>query len=247
MVTMHGSGVYQRIVMGNVSFLDDDKLDFSSTTIVDTEKEVLRFKHAHIESLKIVQYLYTRALTKTSRSNTKVFQSYLAILEDKLCIQTAIKMIEEESMCAEQAIIATSERISEMFLSIENEYMHSQAVDVKDVAKLIIKNLLYDFVDLPIIRRSSIVCAEELSPTDVIELGCRRVQALVVANTSSNDYVSSVCRTMAIPTIMGVGKGILDDSYKNKLAIVDSYSGTLYINPTEDTIVNITRMVATCN
>jgi phosphotransferase system enzyme I (PtsI) len=243
MVTMHGTGVHQRIVMGNLSFFEAPMLDFSNTAVMDTQNEILRFRYAHKQSLKLIQYLYTRALTKTNRSNTKVFQSYLAILEDQLFIETVIKMITEEGMSADCAVVATGKRVAEVFLSIENEYMYSQAIDVQDVAKLIVKNLLYNLTDAPI-RKNGIVCAYNLTPSDVIELGCRNVKAIVVAKDSNNSYISSVVRTMCIPTILGVGNDIMDTSYRHKLAIADSFSGTLYIDPNEDTIVNITRMVA---
>lgn len=243
MVTIHGDGVHQRVVMGNVYLFKRNAIVIPNDGAIDVDREVQRFQQASDYSLRLVQYLYTRALTKTSRSNTRMFKTYLALLEDDACAQSVIDMITNEGMSAECAVSRTGERFAEIFSAIENEYMNAQAIDVKDVANILLATLQNRFVEVPIMR-GRVVLAEDMLPSEVMGLGFGRVSALVVANATVDSYVAAVAKTMCIPTIVGINEPLMEASYASRLAIVDGYSGTVYIDPTESTLVDITHMVA---
>ena len=82
--------------------------------------------------------------------------------------------------------------------------------------------------------RGAIICADDLTPSEAIGLNRESVLAFVTAGGSVSSHTAILSRSMGIPAVLAVGDSLL--SLKDGAeAIVDGFSGTVYIDPDDST------------
>ena len=77
-----------------------------------------------------------------------------------------------------------------------------------------------------------IVVAESLAPTEIMEMDKDKLLAVVMHHGSAVSHTSIVAKTMEIPSLVDIS---VEDDWDGQTAIVDGYTGTLYLNPDEET------------
>lgn len=55
---------------------------------------------------------------------------------------------------------------------------------------------------------------------------------------SSNSHTAILARTMNIPAVIGLGEN-LSAQYDGKMAVIDGFTGVLYVDPDEETLVRM--------
>ena len=78
-----------------------------------------------------------------------------------------------------------------------------------------------------------IICSDDLVPSETVSLDKEKVLAFVTASGSSNSHTAILARNMNIPAVIGVGNKFLDEIKDGMEAIVDGFTGEIYINPDE--------------
>ena len=73
-----------------------------------------------------------------------------------------------------------------------------------------------------------ILVAEALSPTEIMEMDKEKLLAVVMHHGSAVSHASIMTKTMEIPTLVDIAP---DDEWDGMTAIVDGYTGTMYLNP----------------
>ena len=80
-----------------------------------------------------------------------------------------------------------------------------------------------------------IICSDDLVPSETVSLDKNKVLAFITANGSSNSHTAILARNMNIPAVIGVGDRFLSEIEEGTEAIVDGFTGDIYINPDEKT------------
>ena len=80
-----------------------------------------------------------------------------------------------------------------------------------------------------------IIAADDLVPSETVQLDKDKVLAFVTMYGSSNSHTAILARTMNIPAVIGLGEA-LKQEYDGKLAIVDGMDGVIYIDPDAKTM-----------
>ncbi len=70
------------------------------------------------------------------------------------------------------------------------------------------------------------------APSETVQMDKEKLLAFVTEHGSSNSHTAILAKTMNIPALIGVN---IKPEWNGKFAIVDGYTGTLYIEPDEDT------------
>ncbi len=81
-----------------------------------------------------------------------------------------------------------------------------------------------------------IVVAEDLAPSETVQMDKEKLLAFVTRLGSSNSHTAILARTMNIPALIEVE---IKEEWNGKLAIVDGYSGTFYIEPEEEILAQM--------
>ena len=144
-------------------------------------------------------------------------------------------MIQNEEVNAEYAVAVTGDNFSKMFASMEDEYMQARAVDVKDISNRLISNLCGDEQFDWDAMEPSIIVADDLAPSETVQLDKDKVLSFVTVHGSLNSHSAILARTMGIPALVGT-KLPVDDTVNGKLGIVDGTNGIIYVDPDEVTL-----------
>jgi len=114
---------------------------------------------------------------------------------------------------------------------MEDEYMVERATDVKDVSERVIR-ILSNHESRIEINEPVIIAADDLAPSETIQLDKSNILSFVTRKGSVNSHTAILARNMNIPAIIGVGDE-LKSEYHGKYTIVDGFTGTVYIEPSE--------------
>ena len=233
MVVINGKGVYGGIVFGKLSFFQRKDVSVKRTRIEDKEAEKKRFEKAKEKTLEQLQALYDKALKEVGETNAQIFEIHQMMVEDDDYNESVNSIIDSQSVNAEYAVAVTADNFAEMFGSIEDEYMKARAADVRDISNRIIGNFQADSDELNTADEKTIICSDDLAPSETVQLDKSKVLAFVTTGGSANSHTAILARTMNIPAVIGVSE--LTEDYSGKNAIVDGYTGTVYIEPDEKT------------
>jgi phosphotransferase system enzyme I (PtsI) len=80
-----------------------------------------------------------------------------------------------------------------------------------------------------------IVCADDLAPSETVSLDKDKVLAFVTAFGSSNSHTAILARNMNIPAVICAGEEFLSSIKDGDKLIVDGHTGTIILDPDEDT------------
>lgn len=238
MITIHGQGVCGGVAFGKLHLLKKTNNRVTRTHVENPETEWQRFEDAKKQAESQLKELYIKARSEVGEENAMIFDIHQMMLEDLDYLDSIHTAICEQHINAESAVATTSDTFSEMFASMDDSYMQARAADVKDISERIIAILANDTglgfnPDTP-----EIVGAEDLAPSETVQLDKSKILAFVTEQGSSASHTSILARTMNIPAVIGA-EGIMNEEYDNTDIIVDGFTGTIYIDPDMQTVLNM--------
>lgn len=228
-----GKSVYGGIAIGRISVIINDSSQIKRLHITDTETETLRFEKARAEAKTQLRALYDKAIREIGEANAAIFEIHQMMLDDEDYIASAENIINTQSVNAEYAVSITSDNFSNMFSAMDDEYMKARSADVKDISDRIIRILKYGNTETEDSSEPSIIIADDLAPSQTVQLEKNKVLSFVTVHGSSNSHTAILAKTMNIPSIIGCPIEI-DASLNGKTAVVDGYNGKLYIEPSAE-------------
>ncbi len=231
-----GRSVYGGIAIGRITVFKRQEIFVKRTHVADTEHELQRVEAAKEQALEQLRAVYEKALREVGETNAQIFEIHMMMLEDEDYNESIRNIIESQSVNAEYAIAATSDNFTEMFSSMEDAYMQARAADVCDISNRMLRNLHTDSGEQMMHDEKVIICADDLAPSETVLLDKEKVLAFVTAHGSSNSHTAILARNMNIPAIIGVGDTFLKEINNGDEAIVDGFTGEIFINPDTETL-----------
>ena len=234
MIEFNGKPVYNSLTMGKIHFLGNKKSTVKRTRIKDAETEIKRVRNAR-ETAKIqLRELYQKALLSVGEANAQVFEIHIMMLDDEDYFSSICNTIKTQSVNAEYAVSHTSDIFAKTFGNMTDEYMRGRAADVKDISERLLDILTERQNEDEVLNEPSIIIADDLTPSETVRLDKDMILGFVTFNGSITSHTAILARTMSIPAIVNTGE--ISTEYDGRLAVLDGYSGTLYIDPTNDII-----------
>lgn len=244
MITLQGKGVFGGIAIGTMHFYNRRKAQIKRVRIEDADAEIARFEAAKCQAEESLKKLYAKALREVGEANAAIFEIHQMMLNDQDFCEAITHVISSQQVNAEYAVGVTSDRFSDMFSSMEDSYMRARAADVKDVSERLLNVLQGIIYEDTTTHDAMIIAADDLVPSETVQLDKNKVLAFVTRKGSANSHTAILARTMNIPAIVSIGDALKDD-FDGKSAIVDGFTGTLYLDPDEKTLSEMTlRMQA---
>lgn len=235
MKVFSGNGVYGAIAMGKISVFKKCEEAVKRLHTEDTEAEKARVEAAKEASSNQLREIYEKALKEVGETNAQIFEIHMMMLEDEDYNDSIVNIIETQKVNAEYAVAVTSDNFAKMFSSMDDAYMQARAVDIKDISDRIISNLTGSGKGGVEVTEKMIVCAEDLAPSETVALDKDKVLAFVTAHGSSNSHTAILARNMNIPAVIGVGEEFMTQIADGEEAIVDGFTGKIYVNPDNET------------
>ena len=234
MQSFQGKSVYKGIVMGPVVVLKKNDYQVKRSRIEDADAETSRVKEAVKRSQEQLQKLYDKALKEVGEASAAIFEVHQMMLEDEDYLEAIQNMIQTEMVNAEYAVAVTGDNFSQMFASMDDDYMKARAADIKDISERLVRNLSgQEDADLSDIDPSVIV-ADDLSPSETVQMDKEKILAFVTVHGSTNSHTAILARMMNIPALIGVPL-VLDELKNGTTAVVDGFTGQVTFEPDEET------------
>ena len=236
-----GKGVYSAVAIGRISVFRKRDVSVTRTHITDAAAELGRVEQAKQKATEQLQAIYDKALKEVGETNAQIFEIHMMMLDDEDYNDSIRSIIETQSVNAEYAVAVTADNFSEMFASMEDPYMQARSADVRDISNRLIANLTGTASDVASAGGKMIVCAEDLAPSETVALDKDKVLAFVTAKGSSNSHTAILARNMNIPAVIGAGDEFLHSITDGQAAVVDGYTGEIFLDPDEETIAKYSR------
>ena len=235
MITLQGKGVFGGIAIGEIAFFKRDSGVVQRKKVEDPQTEIQRFENAKAKAIEELGELYDKAVSEVGESNAMLFQTHQFMLEDLDYVEAIENMIQTQSVNAEYAVSVTGDNFSQMFASMDDDYMRERAADVKDISARVVKILTGAGENGLVTDKPVILASDDLAPSETVQLNKDMVLSFVTQGGSTNSHTAILAKTMNIPAIIGIGDA-LDEKYEGKEAIVDGANGCLIIEPDEETM-----------
>lgn len=235
MQIFEGKSVFGGIAIGKIRVYQKNQQQVKRYKVEDTEQEVSRYRNAKEKAIQELQELYDKALREIGQANAAIFEVHQMMLEDDDYNDSVENMIRMEQINAEYAVAVTGDNFSEMFASMDDEYMKGRAADVKDISERVLATLHgTSAVDLTE-DEPVIIVSDDLAPSETVQMDKSKVLSFVTEHGSLNSHTAILARTMGIPALVGTNLPVLS-SLDGKFAIVDGASGKFYVEPEEDVL-----------
>ncbi|EJF74467.1 phosphoenolpyruvate--protein phosphotransferase [Bartonella alsatica] len=170
-----------------------------------------------------------------------IFSAQMVLLEDENLIAQACRFMEEGHGVAwswDRAV----RQFADVFSRVDNPLLAGRAVNLIDVGRRVLGEInpsyrSFFFNDIP---RGVILVTDDLSPSDIAQLDCTKIQGLVTAWGGPLSHTAILARTLGIPMVVATGVDVLAVKCDVQ-AIIDGDNGFIYLDPTPEDVENVQR------
>lgn len=234
MITLQGKSVYRDICIGRLVFYGG-RLEAERRTVEDRKREFLRFEQAVQVAKEQLRKLYGESVAAVGEANAAIFQVQELLLEDERVRESVRRVITDQGVNAEYAVRVAGDDLARELSAVEDVYIRERAGDILDITGRLLEVLSGRTEELKLSAEPYILAAEDLLPSEAVQLTGGRVLGIALGKGSIHSHTAILARSMGLPTVMKLGM-TLSAEYDGKLAVIDGFTGMLYIDPDKDTL-----------
>ena len=233
METLIGKAVYKGIALGKIAVLRKTENVVKRVKIDDVAAELQRVEAAKAQAIEQLGKLYDKAVKEVGEASAAIFEVHQMMLEDLDFNEAIENVIRTQEVNAEYAVASTGDSFSEMFASMDDDYMKARAVDIKDISERLVQNLAGNGDNGLDFTEPVIVVADDLTPSETVQMDKEKILAFVTVHGSTNSHTAILARMMNIPALIGVEMK-LEDMQTGTEAVVDGFTGEFILCPEEE-------------
>ena len=249
MATLNRKGCYMKSWTGlpasqgiaiGVAFLwrrPELAVDRSSIRDCDVEIEITRLHAALDDACAELADLQASARQPASHETDGILEAQQMMLRDPTLIESAEGKIRVDHLPAAASLHDAAEYYAQQLAAMEDDYLRSRAIDVRDAAQRAVLLLLGikgpSIDDLP---PRAVIVAEELTPSEAAALARARVQALVTTSSGLTSHSAILARANGLPAVVGVGNDLLSQVAPGDVMAVDGGTGAVIQAPDDATL-----------
>ena len=200
-------------------------------------QEVARFEASLIKTREQLHNLQERIATGVgSTAPSSILDVHLSITEDPALIEPVMTRLYKEGKNVEHILHDVIHKYMQTLQDLPDDYLRERATDVQDVGHRILRNLLgREHIGLANVPPGTIVIAYDLSPSDTSSLNRQNVVGFATDVGSHTSHTAIVARSLNLPAVVGL-RDVSQHVHDGQVALLDGYSGTLVIEPSERTL-----------
>ena len=230
---MKGKGVSDGIAIGKLIVYRRKIISRDEVRTASDRMELSRFNHACSVVTRQLDEAYLEAADNGNDTLVSLLRSYTVMLEDPEYSDSIRDVIRTTQSTAESAVITVKDRLCEAFASMEDAYMQARGEDIRDLSNRLL-NVLAGRLELSsAIDSECILLADTLSPSEIAELDKNKVLGIATRRGSALSHAAILAKSMGIPAMVAVDYPL---DCEGRMAVLDSFSGNLIINPDEETL-----------
>ncbi|HEX3017311.1 MAG TPA: phosphoenolpyruvate--protein phosphotransferase [Caproicibacter sp.] len=233
-----GIGVSEGIRIGRAFvFMHSQNVDIErKISEAEANQEEERFQRAADAAGTEIDELISDVAQKLDAGKIGVLKGQKGILADPAYCPEIKKLIHKNLLSSETAVKQVTEKFAKIFENLKNDYMKERSADIRDVGNRILKILSgKKAVDLKTIKEPVILIADDLSPTDTIQLNKEYILAFATQKGGKTSHTSIFAKSLGIPAAVGL-PGLTDAVSDGDTVIIDGLEGLCILSPQKDTI-----------
>ncbi len=230
---LRGLPVSPGIALGPAYLYQAQALEVTARTIIDPNAEIQHLQAAIVAARKDIQALRQRAQGQAGAYEAAIFDAHLLFLEDPVLVDAAIDRIQNERVNAEVAWQKAVQEQVAGFQALEDPYLQARAADVANVGEQVLRHLLGKTeAVLPVMETPGILLAQDLMPSDTIQLDTSKVLGIATAFGGATSHAAILARALNIPAVAGLGPALMHVP-AGTLVVVDGDNGLVEVAPGE--------------
>ena len=237
MMVLHGYAAGKGIAIGRAHLVVRGISELPQYHLPESELagEVARFEAAVKATRKQLEQLRS-AIPENAPAELGAFISlHLMLLGDVTLSREPADILQEQAINAEWALKIQTDRLSQQFDEIDDEYLRQRKQDMLQVVERIQKNLAGQSTELNLdanLLDDTILIAHDLSAADTLFFKDQRIEGFVTDIGGPTSHTAILGRSLNIPSVIGVGNARQLIS-EHEWVIVDGIQGVLIIDPDE--------------
>ncbi len=184
---------------------------------------------AAIQEIELIQLRNT-----VSKHEIEILSVHIEMLKDVSLIANVKQRLSELKQNIESVVYDYMEELGRQFADSGDPYLRERDVDIFDVSKRILEQLLYQKRTEISLDAPSILICHMLTPMDFISIDKRYLKGIVIETSGKNSHTMILARSLGIPCVGGITDACVRVRRGVEL-IVDGKAGTAIVSPDTET------------
>ena len=225
-----GTGAFSGIAIGKILYYHKSEYQIRQYEITDIKGELNVFRQARANVMEQLTALYEKNCT-IQESQAELFLKQKNLLEGKSFQRAIESIIQSEKVNSAYAVMTTRDEIISTFRNLEEPAIKERLVNIREISDRLINELGGVSPRIDLGEEPVILVTESITPTELMEMDKDKMMAIVMHHGSDISHAAILVKTMNIPALIEIDT---DSEWDGQQAIVDGYTGCLYINPDEE-------------
>jgi phosphotransferase system enzyme I (PtsI) len=173
-----------------------------------------------------------------------LFDAQLLMLDDPMLVPRAVELVREQRVNAEWAIHQVFNEFSAVFDEVADPYLRERKGDVADLVGRIRMNLRDPSTSprelLQEIEESSVLIADELTPSLAAQIDWRKVRGFATDAGSRTYHTAILARSLEVPAVVGLHNASRL-AQAGQMVVIDGTAQEIFINPTPEVLAEAAR------
>jgi phosphotransferase system enzyme I (PtsI) len=210
----------------------------------DVPAQLHRYEQAMIQTRHQIQEVQRQVSLTMDASEAMIFDAHLLLLDDPMLVDEVTRCIQKQRVSAEYAFQQSVSKYAAALAQVDDDYLRERVADLKDVAARLLRGLLGtpDENQLSHLTEPSIIISHDLTPSTTAVMDKKMVLGFATNVGSKTSHTAILARALQIPAVVGLGQAT-QEVVTGQYALLDGYTGTIIINPTDQTLFEYGQLV----
>ena len=246
MYVLNGKGVSAGVAAGPILVKPAAREQGSVTLVksLNPEAELARFHKARTKVLAQLEALQEKTKREIGEDEAAIFEMHAIMVQDPDLGGMIEDYIQQHELTAEAAVQTACSQFAAMLESMDDEYMKARGTDVRDISAQLIEALSDRSGGwISRITRPVILCADDLTPSETVQLDKRMLLGFITSSGSANSHTAILARTMGIPAVVNTGQ-LIPEALDGHMAAIDGANGRAFLDPDPKILAAIRNKLA---
>ena len=202
----------------------------------DAEEQRQRLRQALGQVSRDIQQTLANAQARHQVDEQAIFSAHLALLEDPVLLDAAYQSI-DQGCAATHAWSRSIDLQCQVLRQLHSALLAERANDLHDLRQRVLRALLGEAwqFDVP---AGAIVVAQELTPSDLLQLSAQGVAGVCMAAGGATSHVAILARGKGLPCLVALGEVLLAQA-PGQPVVLDADNGRLELTPTAERLAQV--------
>lgn len=238
---LRGKGVIAGIAIAKALTLEQDLDKYIALYTPDSvETEISKVKKAITEVADHLTENVKSLTDKDMAEQAGIMEAHRVMVQDPMLLDNAVAKT-GELKSAPKAVLAAAEESAAIFENMEDAYFRERAVDVRDVGKRVVRQIL-GLKGPDIGTEPVILCGYEIEPSVIANIPAEQIAGVLLGQGSTTCHAVIIAKARAVPTVVGLETQLRGIKSGDPL-IINGESGEVYVNPTKEELISFKERI----